>query len=251
MNEGLLEWRAIGSGPLRPDAPSGDSIRYDPLFEKLQAEVNKLESFSGQPGDWKGVIAISTEILKTRSKDILVASYLSRGLLEEEGYTGFLSGLACMEEIITAFWDTLYPEAKRMRARINAVSWLSEKAGSAVTRKAPAREEVSVANACLREIETLEGLFNEKIGAESPGLGTLKQALREQIQVLEASGGPQTGTTLSPEVRQAPAPSPAAPVPAGEVLSFDDAARALRDAGDMPHRAAAYIRGQDPSIPWP
>ncbi|MDC4206323.1 MAG: type VI secretion system ImpA family N-terminal domain-containing protein [Candidatus Manganitrophus sp.] len=129
MSDEIAEWVGIGSTPIRSDAPSGDSAKYDPLFEKLQAEIGKLEALSGGPVQWKEVIGSGREILEKKSKDLLVASYVSVGLLEQRGYAGLLAGLSCMEGMVEAFWETLYPETKRMRARINALIWLSEKGG--------------------------------------------------------------------------------------------------------------------------
>lgn len=252
MSNDVSEWHVIGAAPIRPDAPSGDSVRYDPIFEKLQSEVNKLESLSGQSVDWKSVITLCREILQTKSKDILVASYLCRGLFEEYGYTGLLDGLSCLVELVQSFWDTLYPEAKRMRGRINAAGWLSANVGIAVPRKDPSRDDFDTIKKCVSEVERLEGLLDEKIGSDSPGLGTLKHALRGHLRILESSITPPSveAKTAAP-TKPIPLHGTAAPVIINEVTSSEDARRAIQDAGNLIRRAASYVRSQDPAAPWP
>ena len=164
MNGEITEWQEIGARPIRPDAPSGDSARYDPDYERLQTEINKLEGFSAQSINWKEVVNLGKGIIGNKSKDLLVACYLCRGLFEDKGYTGLLSGLSCINGMVNTFWETLYPEAKRMRARINAVIWLSEKVGPVVSKKQPQGGERDLVNACAHEIEELEKFLYEKMG---------------------------------------------------------------------------------------
>ncbi|MBC8212376.1 MAG: type VI secretion system ImpA family N-terminal domain-containing protein [Gammaproteobacteria bacterium] len=65
---------AIGSDPISEATPCGDNARYDPQFEQLAAELAKQESLTSATVDWKKVIQLSSDITKSKSKDILVGS---------------------------------------------------------------------------------------------------------------------------------------------------------------------------------
>ena len=51
MSEEAIKWKEVGSDPVSAEAPSGESIRYDPEYEQLQAEMQKLENLSGESVD--------------------------------------------------------------------------------------------------------------------------------------------------------------------------------------------------------
>jgi len=251
MSDEIAEWVGIGSTPIRPDAPAGDSAKYDPLFEKLQAEIGKMESLAGGPIQWKEVVGLGREILEKKSKDLLVASYVSLGLLEQRGYAGLLAGLSCMEGMVEAFWETLYPETKRMRARINALVWLSEKGGVAVGRKRPLPGEGKEVRACSEKIDLLEKYFGERLANDSPGLGDLRRAVDQWAREVESAEAASARTESAASGVSAPA-APAGPaIPSGKIESIEDAERVLGEAGDVIRRAADLVRGEQPTNPWP
>lgn len=251
MSDEIAEWVGIGSTPIRSDAPSGNSVKYDPLFEKLQAEIGKLESLTGGPVQWKEVVGLGREILEKKSKDLLVASYLSVGLLEQRGYAGLLAGLSCIEGMIESFWETLYPETKRMRARINALVWLSEKGGMAVWRKKPLPGEGKEVRACGEKIDLLEKYLGERLANDSPGLGDLRRAVDQwarEVESAEAASARTESPTPSPS---ASAESAGPAISSGKLESIEDAERVFGEAGDVVRRAADIVRGHQPTNPWP
>jgi type VI secretion system protein VasJ len=150
MAEEMKSGRELGTQPIRADAPSGDSVRYDPDFERLQAEMLKLDSVSNEPVAWPETVRLAHGILQGKSKDLLVASYLCRGSFEQRGYPGLAAGLACVDGMIAERWDSLYPEATRLRARINAVAWLAEGVGGADPRRPPRGDVRDSLSACDR-----------------------------------------------------------------------------------------------------
>lgn len=52
-----MEWQAIGAKPIRADAPAGSPVRDDADFLSMQDEIQKLESLSHEPVNWKQVVA--------------------------------------------------------------------------------------------------------------------------------------------------------------------------------------------------
>jgi len=260
-------WQSIGSTPLGVDAPTGVSIRYDADFERLDAQIRKLESVTGEQVDWTAVVSIGRGILEHKSKDLLVASYLALGLFRTDGYRGLARGLSCLERLVDAFWPVLYPEMKRLRARMNALTWLSERAGTEVARRAPGAGEAESVKVCddvvARLAATLEGLA----GTDAVGLVELRRALKERIGQLatttaaapqaalqsegrpaEASPGPAAAAErVEEKPPAAPAPSPV--VGSGGIETREDCQRTVREAGAALRRAAAFLRRQSPSQP--
>ncbi len=232
------------------EAPAGESVRYDPDFELLQAEVQKLENVSGGSVDWKQVVALSKEILQSKSKDLLVSSYLGLGLLKTEGLTGLSNGLACLDGLVSEFWPSLFPAKKRMRARINALNWLSEKAGAVISRQEPGQEDTEIYNICGEQVKALEALLEEKIGPDAPGLTDLHRPIQEHLNRLSAGADDtdETGVEPRPQPEIKPAISAVAG-PATSIGSPEDAKRALRDSVSALKRVISFRRSQDLSNP--
>jgi type VI secretion system protein VasJ len=247
MSDEIINWQRIGSSPIRPDAPTGASVRDDPAFEKLAAEIGKLEALSGNTSvNWKTVTSLSMLILKEKSKDLLVAAYLCMGLLEEQGYNGLLDGLTSLHAMIESFWPTLYPEAKRKQGRINALIWLSEKGAT----RLPKGESAAI-TAVIEKIALIDKLLSEKIG--EPFLGQLRRAAEESLQ---NSAEPEAPASAEPSL-----PSPASEGGGGNasesassakpISSVADAEHVLREASHQIQKAAALIQDADHTHPWP
>jgi type VI secretion system protein VasJ len=250
------EWIEIGSKPVRPDAPAGDSAKYDPLYEAVQAEIQKLDGLSSQPQtvNWNDVIRKGKEILQGKSKDLLIGSYLTLALFEQERYEGLQNGLACLEEMISRYWETLFPEAKRMKGRINAFVWLGQKGGAAVGRKEPEGNEKEFFLGCVNKIESIEKLLGEKLGNDSPGLGDLRRGVEDRQKAISFEEVKQPEAKTQEEKRaEAPPPAsiPSAPAVQSEVKTIDDVKPVLRQAKDLVYRSAFFLQGQDPLQPWP
>lgn len=114
--------------PISSAAPAGTDVRYDPLYDALQAEIDVKPSAGSGGTDWNKVVASSSNILETRSKDILVASYLAVGLLQTAGVPqGLLNGINVLSDMIDEYWDNMFPPVKRMRGRVQAFGWWLER----------------------------------------------------------------------------------------------------------------------------
>lgn len=243
-------YAGLGSAPVSPEQPCGASARYEPEFEQLEAELAKQESLTPSAVDWKRVVELSALILQTKSKDLLVAAYLCRGLIEAERYQGLAVGLAVIRDMLLQHWDGLFPEAKRLRARGTAVAWLAEKAGRfvrAATPKAADKDALASAVALLKEIDAC---LDEKMGQEAPSLRDLSRPLKDHLQSLEAAAQQPAQAVTTPSMPGAAAlsaPRPAvAPAPEmAEVASDADAKKALRQLQDLARKVTKYWLGKD------
>jgi len=123
---------SLGKEPISADHPAGSDVRYEPEFEELQAEIDKLSSPSSSGGiKWDKVGKLASEILSTKAKDLLVASYLAVAQVHNDKVEGFALGLRVYRDIVEQFWDSLFPAKKRMRGRVAAIEWWMEKTETA------------------------------------------------------------------------------------------------------------------------
>jgi len=81
--------------PIPGENPSGESLRYAPVFDKIK-EARRADDDAPQ-GDWQFerktadyplVIKLAGEALATKSKDLQVAAWLTEAILRKEGFRG-------------------------------------------------------------------------------------------------------------------------------------------------------------------
>ena len=196
--------RDLGRSPINSTNTAGDDIRYDPLFETLQAEIDAKPSAGSSGVNWKKVVEMASTILETRSKDILVASYLAVGLLRTEGVPqGLLNGLVLLNDLMQEFWENMFPPVKRMRGRAQALGWWVERTEAVlgeVTDPAPISAETQQELA-----STVESLYDQ-ISEKCPDAPSLRRIL-EFVRALpvEAEAQPEP-----PEAAPQPTAQPAA-----------------------------------------
>jgi type VI secretion system protein VasJ len=128
-----MDLSELGTLPVSTDKPAGSDIRYDPAFDELQTEVDKLSSpaLAGSV-NWEKVSRFASDILMHKSKDLLVAGYLAVALIYTRGNDGFVMGLRMYLDLMEKFWDDLFPPRMRMRGRVRSVEWWVEKAEAAL-----------------------------------------------------------------------------------------------------------------------
>ena len=100
LPEGLLN-------PIPGENPSGQSLRYDPVYDKiregrradeelqLSEEASKRDVWGHalKKADFLQVIKLSTEALSKRTKDLQIAAWLTEALLVQERIPGLTQGL--------------------------------------------------------------------------------------------------------------------------------------------------------------
>ncbi len=234
------ELSALAVAPIRPDKPEGDPVTYEPEYEIIKGEIAKIDSLTGETPSWGEIETQSIAILKSKSKDLTVASYLLLSLFQKDGYKGLQAGLTLYNEMITAFWDTLYPELKRMRGRVGAVTWVNERLSTAISRKGATSSDSEATKASLELFTRLSALVDEKFGQDAPSLGDLRRALEE------------AGRDATP--RQAPAAPAAGASAAGAAVVVDspDAVfKVLRSVGAEVRKVVDYLVKNDPGSPVP
>jgi len=122
--------------PMAGDNPSGQSLRYAPVYDKIKEarrEDDELAQGAWQHerkvADWVQVSRLCQDAIATQSKDLQLAVWLSEALLKREGVRGFCEGLKLCHGLVDKFWDTLYPELEDGDAEQRAapLDWLGSR----------------------------------------------------------------------------------------------------------------------------
>jgi len=150
-----MDLSMLGRQPVSLESPAGADVRHEPVYEELQAEVGKLSSPAAAGGvDWDKVARLAADILLHKSKDLLVAGYLSVALIHTRGHGGFGAGLAMYLDLVERFWEELYPQKSRLQGRLRSLEWWLEKTESALKQDrrlpAPGRQSALIADSLNR-----------------------------------------------------------------------------------------------------
>lgn len=115
-------------GPVPGDNPGGSDARYEPEYARMLEEVDKLTSIShSQECRWDVVEEEAERILRDKAKDFQAASYLGYALYRLHGLEGMADGAQILAGLVERFWETGFPVLRRVRGRVNALSWWRER----------------------------------------------------------------------------------------------------------------------------
>ncbi len=129
--------------PLPGANPSGKSLRYDPVYDKVR-EARREEDVLPQgdwsheikKADWPLVIKLATDALANKTKDLQLAVWLTEAHMHREHIAGLREGLDLLRGMMENFWDTLYPEIEDddLDFRAAPLAWVGSKLDQAVRR---------------------------------------------------------------------------------------------------------------------
>jgi type VI secretion system protein VasJ len=259
--------------PVSAAAPAGKLAKTEPAYESVLAEVAKLESPSGGEVDWSAITSLSGRILQSSSKDLRIATYLAYGMYVTQGLDGLATGLVVLSETMDRYWPTLFPELNRLRGRVNVLTWLLERAATALPTlevTAADRERVDALQlAASRLAEVSRQKFESQAPAMRPlleGIQRLKASLPEEAPPPPAPAPPAAPVAKAapPPAVEKPAPQVAAPpppppvpsaapampaAPAATLASAEAGVDYLRQMGTSLTSAAGVLRRANPGDP--
>ncbi len=122
--------------PISPDRPSGENLRYSPIYDKIKEA--RREDDDAPQGDWKWTrkladwpltIKLIGETLAAKTKDLQLTAWLAEAMLRREGVQGLREVLDVTSAYLETFWDTLYPEIEDGDAEFRAAPlvWMAER----------------------------------------------------------------------------------------------------------------------------
>jgi type VI secretion system protein ImpA len=102
--------------PIADDNPAGENLRYI-LFDEI-AEARRADDVLDRgdwqreikSADWETVIALCSDALVNRTKDLQIAAWLTEALTIKEGFEGLLTGFKVLRGFLENFWASVYPE---------------------------------------------------------------------------------------------------------------------------------------------
>jgi type VI secretion system protein ImpA len=123
--------------PIAGEHPTGDSLRNDAVY----SEIRKLREEDDpnvdrgvwthelKRADWQGVADRASQALATRSKDLLLAAWLTEAWLRRSGFAGFAAGVRLISALCREYWEGLHPalEGESLDARLSPLVWAAEK----------------------------------------------------------------------------------------------------------------------------
>ncbi len=217
--------------------PCGESAKYEPEYESAEREVAKQEGVTPLPVNWEQVLSFSQTVLESKSKDLMMASYLCFALFDRKGYAGLAAGLKVCLGLAKNYWEDVYPEKKRMRGRVAAIQWLTGKLERALGSRRPASGDGPMLAESIAALDELDKFLGEQLAREAPDLKGVSRMLQEFVRDVEraaaAAATAATATSASAESGNLV-----------QVVGADDVPKALRQCQDMIRSAATFIRNQ-------
>jgi type VI secretion system protein VasJ len=262
----LTDLAALGKTPISPEAPAGADVSYDPEYESLQREIDKLSMVTadGTTTDWNLVAHLAAGILGHKAKDLKVAAYLAEALARTGRLDDLAVGVHILRDLVETYWDGLYPPKKRLRGRLNALDWWQERAKAALAGFGPEPLPAQTIEALTADLTALDQTLAEKAEDATP-LAPLIEAV-SRLPVQEPEPAPETaprpaapglaGAAPGPASQSASAPAaPSAPPvtpPAAPAAAAAEAAKGQVEAGlDLLFGACDALWHVDPASPVP
>jgi type VI secretion system protein ImpA len=202
--------------PLLLDEPCGTDLRYDQVYDKIP-ELGRCET-EGLPmgvwereskkSDWPAVVALCTEVLSTRTKDMQIAAWLGQALTRLHGPRGAALGWRIFSSLTTTFWHDIHPRIdnkdannKDAEIRLCAVYWFAKQTDQWLTEylastvgdrdaregtESTSAEGVAALTSLLQELEQLQLFLDQQLGQQTPLFHQLIEPLQRRLSTIKA-----------------------------------------------------------------
>ena len=237
--------------PMAGANPAGADISYDTDFETIKAEIDKLSSVDNSEPSWGKIEQLGTELLLQKGKDFRVVSWMAVAKCKTSSWRGFAESLVLYNALARAYWDTMYPEARRARARLNAIAWMADMIDQHLTAKDVTFADGNDVRTADEALKDLDQFLAEKLGDAYVGPGMLRSLLRDKVRAIpepppEPSAQTEEVTNEAPVEEVTQAPVEAAP----PAFDPESAERSVTTSAEAIIAAAAILRGADPTRAW-
>lgn len=122
--------------PISDEHPAGEDLKWDAVYEDIK---NARKPGGGRdliddgteetPPDWSAVRELAIEALNHRTKDLMLAGYLTEALINQHGFAGVRDGFRLLNELLERFWDQVYPQISEdgdLESRLAPLLWCAE-----------------------------------------------------------------------------------------------------------------------------
>jgi len=177
------QWLSLWVKPLAADNFCGEDASFSEEFEVLKAEVDKDTSIHANGStDWVIVLRMATEFFSGKSKNLWALAYGVYAYYQVNGLSGSIAAFATLTEILTTYWDWLYPLPERMQRRLAPLQWLCTRMETSAKSTGFIGENPQSISALQVECERLQNLLNLKMGDSAPSF----MVIFSKVSVLEA-----------------------------------------------------------------
>lgn len=208
----------LGKEPIGGTEPAGTEIRYDACFDALQDEIDKLSSpLARESFSWQRVAELSTGILKERSKDLLVASYLCVALVHLNGLDGLGIATGIYADLLEGYWATLFPPLQRMGGRHSALRWWLEKTEEAIGTGRKEGPDAATVQRILANVGRIGKVVREEAALDLP-FGSLIRKIEQMAPSPDVAPEAATGPGEATHGERVPVPSDEVTLDPGNLL---------------------------------
>lgn len=120
--------------PISDVSPAGEDLSFsadfDAVVEARRADDPTLEQGEWitdlKSADWPGVAHRCAKLLRERSKDLRLASWLAEAQMQTQSFAGLADGLRVMTGLLERYWDEVHPQVEDgdLEQRVGNVAWL-------------------------------------------------------------------------------------------------------------------------------
>lgn len=217
------------SQPISTGDYAGEDVRYSSEYESLEEELGKASSLHGNGlVDWQKILELAESILRSQSKDLRVAAWLTWALQQRESFAGLQAGLAMLLQFCQQHWSDLHPRKDRTRGA--AIGWLVPRLEPLFAESLAIKEQLPMFRQIADNLRGLDECLNAHLESDAPLLLPLCRRLDEMIQ-RAAQGQPEPGSVgaVVAQVKQAATNLLA---PGAAIDNEKDAHKALRAQQD-------------------
>ncbi|MFC0401967.1 type VI secretion system protein TssA [Paraburkholderia rhizosphaerae] len=122
--------------PLSEGEGGGVWLRYEPIYQQIRSARHEDDATlpMGEwerplvKADWKTVAAMCSDALRTRSKDLQLAAWLSEAWTHLYRIEGFVAGAMLLNALVERYWDTAWPRIDEgdSDARCAPFTWIND-----------------------------------------------------------------------------------------------------------------------------
>ena len=192
--------------PIAGNNPAGEDLTFDAEFEAINAEIQRLEAVDGTRPDWRMVEAQADRLLAERTKDHRLVVWAGAAKIQLRAWEGLADAVGLYLDVIT-FWDTLYPPARRLRARANLHEWFVQHAVLVLEDRPVRRTDEGALVATQATLEEVDAVLAAKLAEMHPGSQRLRTLLKRKLAELAA----ENAAAKAPAVRSLSLDDDAAP----------------------------------------
>jgi type VI secretion system protein VasJ len=256
FREEVVEKLAPLLAPIAGANPAGADISYDPDFEIIKAEIDKLSSVDNSEPSWGKIEQLGASLLASKGKDLRVVSWMTVAKVKTSSWRGFAESLVLYHGLANTFWETMFPEARRARARLNAIAWMADMVNQHMLAKDVVLSDGDAVRTCDEVLNELDRIFADKLGDAYVGPGQLRSLMRDKVRSIPEpppeAPPPVDGAVdgASAQQQDGAATQAAAPAKPLTPTSPGDVDAALADCARIMCESAAVLRSADRTSAW-